>query len=425
MRLPLRAYVLAVMATGAAAPLIAALALPVGPAEELWLAGLLLAATAFAQIRPVHLGPKLKLTVEDAATYAAALTLHPLGAVAVAGLGTLVGLRFARRASWYNRGFNVAVVVLGTGAATVVYGGLGRGNGELDAYAAVWAMVAKFAIENVLVDVAVALQLQRSPLTAWWQTHRDAIPHHVALYIIGFLAAVSLQGHLWAIALFLAPVGIVYFALRDVARMRQQTRDSIVALADMIDLRDAYTHGHSQRVAEYAQNLARELGLSRAETDLIREAARVHDIGKIGTADQFLLKPGPLDEHEEQEMRRHAQLGYKLLKRIPEFAAGAELVLSHHERVDGTGYPRGLRGDELPIEARVIAVADAYDAMTTDRPYRRAMSWESTRAELRAGAGTQWDAWVVDRFIGMIERDRAMDRVALTPAQVDVGVAGG
>jgi HD-GYP domain-containing protein (c-di-GMP phosphodiesterase class II) len=417
LRWQMRTYVLTVIAAGAATPLVAATITVARATDELWLTVLLLAATAFAQIRPVYLGPKLKLTVEDAATYAAALTLHPLGAVAVAGLGTLFGLRFARKSSWYNRGFNVAVVVLGTGAAALVYGGLDRGLGDIDAFAAVAAMVAKFLVENVLVDVAVALQLQRSPLTAWWQTHRDAIPHHVALYIIGFLATVALRGQLWALVLFLAPVGIVYLALRDVGRMRQQTRDSIVALADMIDLRDAYTHGHSERVADYARQLARELRLSSGETELIHEAARVHDIGKIGTADQFLLKPGPLDEGETREMRRHAQLGYKLLKRIPEFAAGAELVLSHHERVDGTGYPRGLRGEELPIEARVIAVADAYDAMTTDRPYRRAMSWESTRAELLAGAGTQWDARVIEAFIAMVERQRATERVALEPAR--------
>ena len=417
LRWRMRTYVLIVMAAGLATPVVAALMPAVWSADEIWLTGLLLAATAFAQVRPLYLGPKLKLTVEDAATYAAALALHPLGAVAVAGLGTLFGLRFGSKSSWYNRGFNVAAVVLGTGAAAIVYSGLQRGLGDVDAFAAVAAMVAKFVVENVLVDVAVALQLQRSPLTAWWQTHRDAIPHHVALYMIGFLAAVSLRSHLWALVLFLAPVGIVYLALRDVGRVRQQTRDSIVALADMIDLRDAYTHGHSQRVAEYARRLARELRLSSGETELIQEAARVHDIGKIGTADQFLLKPGPLDEGEKLEMRRHAQLGYKLLKRIPEFAAGAELVLSHHERVDGTGYPRGLRGDELPVEARVIAIADAYDAMTTDRPYRKAMSWETARAELRAGAGTQWDARGIDAFIAMVERERATERVALAPAR--------
>jgi HD-GYP domain-containing protein (c-di-GMP phosphodiesterase class II) len=417
LRWPMKTYVLLVMAAGAATPLVAAFVPAVASPDHIWLTALLLVATAFAQVRPVYLGPKLKLTVEDAATYAAALTLHPLGAVAVAGLGTLFGLRFGRKSSWYNRGFNAAVVTLGTGAAAVVYGGLALARGDVDPFAAVAAMLAKFIVENVLVDVAVALQLQRSPLTAWWQTHREAIPHHVALYIIGFLAAVSLHGHLWALVLFLAPVGIVYLALRDVGRMRQQTRDSIVALADMIDLRDAYTHGHSQRVAEYARRLARELRLSAGEIELIHEAARVHDIGKIGTADQFLLKAGPLDGNEEQEMRRHAQLGYKLLKRIPEFAAGAELVLSHHERIDGTGYPRGLRGDELPIEARVIAIADAYDAMTTDRPYRKAMSWVSARAELRAGAGTQWDARIIETFIAMVEREGTTERAALSLAR--------
>jgi len=405
-----------VIAAGLAAPVIATFALPLGTLDELWVGVALLAATACAQIRPIHLGSKLKLTVEDAATYAAALTLHPLGAIVVAGVGTLAGLRFGRAASWYNRAFNASVVVLGTGVAAAVYTGLDRGRGDIDAYAAVGAMVAKFAVENLLVDVAVALQLRRSPLLAWWQTHREAIPHHVALYIIGFLLAAAVRTHLWTIVLFIAPVGIVYFALRDVARMRQQTRDSIVELADMIDLRDAYTHGHSQRVAQYAQQLARELRLSSAEIDLIREAARVHDIGKIGTADQFLLKAGPLNHDETQEMRRHCELGYKLLKRIPDFAGGAELVYSHHERVDGTGYPRGLRGEELPTEARVIAIADAYDAMTTDRPYRRAMAWEGTRAELRAGAGSQWDARMVETLIAMIERERTTERATLALA---------
>jgi putative nucleotidyltransferase with HDIG domain len=415
LRRPLRVYVLAVIAAAALAVVVAAVAYARGALDELWLVVALTIAAALAQIRPIHLGPKIKVTVEDAATYAAALTLHPLGAMAVAGIGTILGLRFARRASWYNRAFNAAAVVFASGAAAVAYRDLDEGRAIIDPLGAIAAAITKFVIENALVDVAVALQLRRTPFGSWWQTHRGDLAHHVALYVLGLLVAVSLGSHAWALALFLPPIGLVYLALRDVARMRQQTRQSIVELADMIDLRDAYTHGHSQRVAAYAERVARELGLTRAEIDLVREAARVHDIGKIGTGDQFLLKPGPLDPHELCEMRRHAELGYKLLKRIPEFAAGAELVYSHHERVDGTGYPRGLRGDELPIEARVIAVADAYDAMTTDRPYRRAMAWEQVRAELVAGRDRQWDARVVDVLIGMVERETVSQR-AYAPA---------
>jgi len=407
-------YVLAVIASGMAAVSAAVAFGSLPTVERWWLAGLFFAATAVAQIRPVHIGPKLKVTVEDAATYAAALTLHPLAALLVAAGGTFLGLRFTRRATWYNRAFNASVVTLGTGAAALTYALL-RQDPDIDFLAATAAAFAKLGVESALVEIAIALQLRRSPFLNWWQTNRSDMPHHVALYLLGLLAATALDGHPWALVLFLAPVAVVYVALRDVSRLREQTRTAILELADMIDLRDHYTHGHSQRVAEYAERIARELGFSAAQRELVREAARVHDIGKIGTADQFLLKAGPLSPEERGEMRRHAELGYKLLRRIPEFWAGAELVYAHHERPDGRGYPRGLHGDEVPFESAVISVADAYDAMTTDRPYRKAMGWDSARREFEAGRGTQWDARVVDVFIGMVERERAPE-TALVPA---------
>jgi putative nucleotidyltransferase with HDIG domain len=166
-----------------------------------------------------------------------------------------------------------------------------------------------------------------------------------------------------------------------------------------------------------AERLGRRLGLDQAQVELVRLAARVHDIGKVGTDDHVLLKPGPLDSREQTEMRRHAEIGAKLLSQFPEFWEGAAIVLAHHERPDGGGYPRGLRGAELPFEAAVVAVADAYDAMSNDRPYRRALRWVDVRAEFMAQRGTQWDARVVDAFITMIEEDQIPEvRVAQTPA---------
>jgi putative nucleotidyltransferase with HDIG domain len=416
LRRPLRAYVLSVIGAGMLACVLAALFGRLPDAGRWWLAAVLFCATAISQLRPIHISPKIKVTVEDTPTYVAALTLDPLSALLVAFGGTLVGLRFARRASWYNRAFNASVVTLGTGAALLVYNTLAPAAPMIDVYAAGGAALAKFTLGSALVDVAASLQLRRMPLIDWWQTNRSHLMHHVALYLLGLLAVIWLDDHRWMLLLLLAPVAIIYVALRDVARMKEQTRQAIVELADMIDLRDPYTHGHSQRVAAYADRLARELHLSPAQSDLIREAARVHDVGKIGTADRFLLKPGALMPDEQREMRRHAELGYKLLRRIPTFSAGADLVYAHHERPDGRGYPRGLCGDELPFEAAVIAVADAYDAMTTDRPYRQAMSWERVRAELVAGRGAQWDARVVDAFIAMIERELATRPLVTVPA---------
>jgi HD-GYP domain-containing protein (c-di-GMP phosphodiesterase class II) len=190
--------------------------------------------------------------------------------------------------------------------------------------------------------------------------------------------------------------------------VREQTRAVVLELADLIDLRDPYTHGHSQRVADLAERLARRLRLEAAQIELVRDAARVPDIGKIGTNDLVLLKPAALTEPERTEMQRHAELGHRLLRRLPEFWEGAELVLAHHERVDGRGYPRRLVGDEVPIEASVIAVCDTYDAMSTDRPYRRALPWSHVRAELVRERGRQWHASTVDAFVAMIDEQQAM-----------------
>jgi HD-GYP domain-containing protein (c-di-GMP phosphodiesterase class II) len=189
--------------------------------------------------------------------------------------------------------------------------------------------------------------------------------------------------------------------------VKEQTRETILELADLIDLRDPYTHGHSQRVAALAERLARRMKLEGSQIALIHDAARVHDIGKIGTNDLVLLKKGPLDDAERAEMQRHVEIGHRLLSHIPEFFEGSELVLAHHERHDGKGYPRGLSGDELPVEVSVISVADSYDAMTTDRPYRRGLPWVAVRAELVRGRGTQWREAAVDAFVAMIEEERA------------------
>jgi putative nucleotidyltransferase with HDIG domain len=218
-------------------------------------------------------------------------------------------------------------------------------------------------------------------------------------------------------ALFVAPVGLILLTFRETVHLRERTREAILQLADLIDARDAYTYGHSQRVAEYAERLARRLGMPPSQVELVREAARLHDVGKIATEDRILQKPGRLTEAEMAEMRKHCDAGYGFLKQLPEFWEGAELVRLHHERFDGNGYPRGIAGATLPQEASVIAVADAWDAMTSDRPYRGALGPEQARAELLRCRGTQWDPFVVDAFLGLLDEERAGSAVsAVAPA---------
>jgi len=414
LRWPLRVYILAVLGTALAAlPASAAFRGNLRPTDTVLLA-LLMVMAAVAQLWPVHLSVKMKITVDDTATFAAALLLGPFYAMVAAGATTLIALHFRGvRQSWYNRGFNAATSALSTGAAATAFLLVAGSGAQVvrEPWAIGIAAIAKYLVHSALVDLVVALQVRRNPIGGWWTLHRRLMPYEVALLVLGALAAIAAQAQPWTLVLFGVPMAIVLLTVRDSANVREQTKSAILELADLIDLRDPYTHGHSQRVAALAERLARRMRLEYAQVELIRDAARVHDIGKIGTNDMVLLKPGPLTEEEQREMRRHTEIGHRLLRRLPEFWEGAELVLSHHERHDGAGYPRGLRGDELPVEVSVISVADTYDAMTTDRPYRKGLAWEAVRAELVRQRGKQWREGAVDSFIEMIDEERRSARV--------------
>lgn len=175
--------------------------------------------------------------------------------------------------------------------------------------------------------------------------------------------------------------------------------DTLEALGAAIDLRDSQTAGHSKRVVAYSSKIAKELGATEQELKTIVRGAWLHDIGKLATPDAILLKPGALTQEEWLIMKRHAEIGYNLVKRIPFLADAAEIIWTHHERWDGSGYPRGLKGTDIPLGGRVFAIADTVDAMTSDRPYRSALSFEAAHEEIHRGSGSRYDSQVVNAFL--------------------------
>ena len=179
--------------------------------------------------------------------------------------------------------------------------------------------------------------------------------------------------------------------------------EAAILLAETLDLRDVATARHSETVGRYAEQIAGELGLDPDHVERIRVAGVLHDVGKLGISDAVLLKPGSLEAAEWEEIRRHPELGARILEHA-NLRDVARWVLAHHERIDGAGYPRGLDDARIPLEGRILAVADAYEAMTADRPYRRALGAEDARAQLERGAGTQFDARVVDAFLRVLDR---------------------
>jgi response regulator RpfG family c-di-GMP phosphodiesterase len=183
------------------------------------------------------------------------------------------------------------------------------------------------------------------------------------------------------------------------ALVEERTSNLLDGLVSALDLRDSETQWHSRRVGRYARRLGRELGIEGRELDDIERGATLHDIGKIGVRDAVLLKPGPLDEKEWAEMRRHPALGYEILAGIGFLERARLIPLHHQERFDGQGYPQGLAGQDICVGARIFAVVDTYDAITSDRPYRKCRTYEVARQEIEKFAGTQFDPAVVAAWL--------------------------
>ncbi len=187
-------------------------------------------------------------------------------------------------------------------------------------------------------------------------------------------------------------------ALQEVARTHE---GSVIALAAALDAREHETELHSLRVRAYAVRIGRELGINMRQTRILGQASLLHDIGKIGTPDHILLKPGPLDNEEWEVIRQHPQTARRVLWSVPFLKEVADIVYCHHERYDGSGYPRGLFGEQIPFLSRVFAVADVFDALTSDRPYHRRLACQQARQEISKEKGGHFEPKVVDAFLAI------------------------
>lgn len=199
-------------------------------------------------------------------------------------------------------------------------------------------------------------------------------------------------------------------------QLKMRYMDTIEALRQAVDAKDIYTRGHSDRVAYYAVRVGEAMGLTTEELEILRISGIFHDVGKIGTADDILLKTDKLDEKELMEIQKHPLKGARILSAVSMFKDVVPVVKCHHERIDGTGYPEGLAGDRIPLLARIISVADAFDAMMSDRLYRSKLNLEEARQQLINGAGTQFDERVVRHFIPLVDGEGYGQMLAETAA---------
>lgn len=371
---------------------------------DLVAAGMLGPMVTVCRLFPLHVGYRRKVITDSAPLFAAALLLPAWLAVVVAGIG-IAAAELSGRGSGFREPrqaiFNSSQAVLGVAAAaaafTVIPHGSLMSSDPMMLVAVSAAVAAMFVTNDLLLLAVITAQLGRGVIRDFF-TGRSDIPHDLALYASGFVAALAATFHLWLLPVLVFPVVVFHRALRDQVTLRTQTRKAVEALADVVDMRDPYTFEHSKRVADYARGICEQLDLSQDLADEIVAAARVHDVGKVGVRDSVLLKPGRLTEDEYAEIQQHPDIGARLTARFPDFGSGTRYIRHHHEKWDGTGYPLGLRGRDIPLGARVIAVADTYDAITSQRVYRPALPEEFARQEMARAAGSQLDPEVVAAF---------------------------
>jgi HD-GYP domain-containing protein (c-di-GMP phosphodiesterase class II) len=381
-----------------------------------WALAIPVVLAALAERSAVRLSGRLEISISLLPRLFAAVVFGPLGAMAV-GAGSMLGEFRAPHLHWavYTSTRAITGAAAG-GVALVVASQVSSPEGAI-----VLATLAAAATGELLdlLFCVTTLRVRRSSRAI--DVLRDLLPvtpTAVVLYsgIVSCLAYAYVEVSPWSVFFFLLPgvaaqrLFVMYQAQRQLAgdlatvnqRLERANLSFASALVATLDARDRYTAGHSAIVADYARSVARMMGLTEKEQQLAHLAGLVHDVGKIGVATSILDKPGPLTLEERRRMEEHSAIGERILIKVEAYGEIATIVRHHHERVDGFGYPDGLVGEEIPLISRIICAADAYNAMTSDRPYRDAMPDSVARRRLLEASGSQFDADVIDAFLEIL-----------------------
>ncbi len=376
-----------------------------------------------------------KVSISFVFLFAIAVLYGPAG-VAVATPFCIISLHFPDKMFGYKFLFNVGnSIISDTLSAAVLISIISDTNNiSLSARVLMAALAAagfNYAVRTFLISTIGTLATGQHIWAFWREKFQWLYPHYVVFGFLGLALAVAYQqiGVTGLLAFAVPPVMMrlamkqyvdrttrsvamlkrkneqLLKANREILAMSERLRETydatLEALAAALDARDSETGGHSGRVTVYTMDMARELGVIEDSADWldIERASLLHDVGKIGVSDAILNKPGPLTSEEWQQMRKHPAIGYEMLKDVKFLSIAAGIVYAHHERYDGKGYPTGLKGEDVPLGARIFAVADAFDAMTSNRPYRRALSVDKACEEITNNSGTQFDPNVVEAFL--------------------------
>jgi HD-GYP domain-containing protein (c-di-GMP phosphodiesterase class II) len=410
MPLKTRIYTLLLVLTTAAASAIAWRAeYQVVNKSLLVTAAILLAMILIAEVLDVSLPQSVitfTVSVSAAFSFAAGLTVGPvLGGMVVALAHIIDGIIARPRRQPIKTVVNAANSGLSTIVSSALYFELAEpGQSTIGSYrnilAAVLAAAVYTLINSGVLALIVAPVLGVSPFEMWRINFAGLHVELLSLVTLGSLIPVLVSENPLSILLLIAPLMLgPHLAFKGIRQAHLDTRVAMEGLADALERRDASTYQHSIRVTEHVRTiLAAMPQIPQPTAEAIVAAAHVHDLGKVGSRDGSLKKPGELSDEERREIQQHSVIGAEIVGRLEAYRQSVDTIRHHHERWDGTGYPDGLEGERIPLGARIIAVADTFDAMTSDRVYRAALPVDVAFAELAKGRGTQFDPQIVDLF---------------------------
>jgi hypothetical protein len=357
--------------------------------------------TLVASALPVQLTAGVQVAVSTASLMASAVLGGPAAAAWVALIGSTDLRELRGRVPWYGTLANHAAIVLPTIAGAVVIHYVRSPSLPQEFIATILGTLTYFLLNLAFVSLIVVLRnglslrefLFRAETSNSWANVVTLAP------LAWFMARMYELGGWWTTLFFGLPLLTTRVAYQRFIEMREMFTQTIGALAEAVDKRDPFTSKHSQRVRLISVDIGRELRVSAGELEALEWGGLLHDVGKIGVGDSILLKQGKLTREERITMNAHPVLGAQIIGPVDRLAPELPIIRHHHEWYNGSGYPDRLMGDEIPKLARILHVADAFEAMTADRPYRKALSVDQALAELRKFAGVQFDPEVVDAFV--------------------------
>jgi putative nucleotidyltransferase with HDIG domain len=338
---------------------------------------------------------------------AAIVLLGPAAIVFIEAIASFFTEVFVQRRPAMKIAFNIPLLIITAGVAGLAYHAFDPAWKSPDSWRFLVPLtvsgIVYYAVNTISISTIIGLSAGKSPLFIWKQNYMWTFFHVFAFIPLGAIIALVYMSHgPWTVLLFVVPIFLARYTFELYVDMKEAHINTVAALTSAIDANDPFTHGHSYRVSRYALRVGNAMGLSSRDLEILEYGALLHDIGKIAIQHDILLKPERLSEQELLTLKQHPTIGADIVENLKFLKEAAVLVRYHHEQPNGRGYPQSLKGDEIPIGARIILVADAFDAMTSDRPYRKGLTIEKVVEQFEKYGGEQFDSEITALTLGLL-----------------------